>query len=680
MNIKRMTALLKREILDILRDKKTLVMMIVIPILLYPLLIVGMALLMSAIVSSQEEKTYLVAFEDDVDFSKEIETIFKDKEEEIGYTLQLKEVDDCQKALDDGDIDVYVKKNEDDSYSLCYLSAKDRSSTGAYALRDAFLIYRDDLRENNIKAEGLDADVLLNPITYSLSDMSSTEESVGNMIGSIIPFLIITSILLGAIYPAIDVTAGEKERGTLETLLTLPVTNFEMIMSKFIAVSILACISAFLNVFSMGGAVLFLVSSSLSAVADMNISIHYQSFIPGILFTLLVMIFFALLVTAVCMCVCVFAKSFKEANNYSTPVLLVFMFGSYVCMVPDLVLNIKNAAIPIINVALMIKGLFQFHYDYGLFAIVLFSNVAYSLLAVLILGKIYNSENVLFSDGFTSVNIFEKRSDMQDKQMPGIGDVVLVLCIVLLAVFYLGTYAQLKFGFGGIAVQQVLCFAIPAIYAWYIKSDYKKLFSLNGVKITHLFGGVFLGISAFLFSNILGALLAPYLQESASNIMDMEKYFEGISFPVLFLVVACMPPIAEECLFRGFLMGTLKEKCKPAVAIGVTAFIFAAYHMSLIKMFTVGVIGLAITYAAYKSNSIYTSALLHFLNNGFAVFVMKKQDILEKAFPVLFKEDLAIFDYCIMFVVIIICGLLGVFLLNNGNKKDKKDNKKALAQ
>ena len=277
------------------------------------------------------------------------------------------------------------------------MSAKDRSNTALDALTDAFEIYREELQKERIDEAGLDADYLLNPIHYEGEDLSSTEESVGNMIGSIIPFFIVTMILLGALYPSIDVTAGEKERGTLETLLTLPITNFEMIMSKFLAVSCIACVSAILNVFSMGGAMAFLVSSSMSLAENINLEIHYETFIPGILFTLVVMVFFALLVTAVCMCTCVFAKNFKEANNYVTPVMLIFMFGSYAAMIPDLELTAQTAAIPIVNVALLVEGLFQFHYNYGLFAIVLFSNVAYSLLAILVLGKIYNSEAVLFS-------------------------------------------------------------------------------------------------------------------------------------------------------------------------------------------------------------------------------------------------------------------------------------------
>lgn len=675
MNIKRMTALLKRELKDILRDKKTLFTMVVIPILLYPLLIIGMSFLMTAIMSSQAEKIYLVAFDTSEAVKEEFETIFLEKKEDIGYQIEIVDTDDYEGALDAEEIDAFVRETGEESFSLNYLSAKDKSTTTVSALGAAFDLYRDELREKRIEDAGLNAEAMLNPISFQRKDLSSTEESVGNLIGSLMPFFIITSILLGAIYPAIDVTAGEKERGTLETLLTLPVTNFEMIMSKFLAVSVIACVSAMLNVFSMGGAMVFLVSSSLSSAADMNMTIHYETFIPGILFTLLVMVFFALLVTAVCMCTSVFAKSFKEANNYATPVMLVFMFGSYVTMIPDIELTAQTAAIPIVNVALMVEGLFQFSYNYGLFAIVLFSNVAYSLLAIMILGKIYNSEAVLFSEGLSSVRLFSKRSDIKEKQMPGFGDVILILSVVLLLIFYVGSYAQLKWGFLGVAVQQGIILLCPLIYAWYMKADVKRLFLVKPVRPLQLMGAILLGIGAFIGALLIGGLLMSVFPDSAKSLNQLDNMLTGVPVYLLVLVVALMPAIGEELLFRGFVMGTLSNKCKPVVTVLATTLIFAAYHMSLIKMFTIGIVGLGLTLAAYKTGSIAASMCVHFMNNLLSVLISKYPKQLQKIFPVLFKEKLEISDVLILAAVMVICAGAGFMLLNAKSESGLKESR-----
>lgn len=669
MNTKRMFTLFKRELTDILRDKKTLFMMLVVPIVIYPLLIIGMTFLMSSVMNSQAEKTYLVAFDEEDELAAKIADIIENNPDKLSYKLEIVQKSDCKKALEAGDIDIYVSKASDGRIALCYLSAKDRSNTALDALTDAFEIYREELQKERIDEAGLDADYLLNPIHYEGEDLSSTEESVGNMIGSIIPFFIVTMILLGALYPSIDVTAGEKERGTLETLLTLPITNFEMIMSKFLAVSCIACASAILNVFSMGGAMAFLVSSSMSLAEDINLEIHYETFIPGILFTLVVMVFFALLVTAVCMCTCVFAKNFKEANNYVTPVMLIFMFGSYAAMIPDLELTAQTAAIPIVNVALLVEGLFQFQYNYGLFAIVLFSNVAYSLLAILILGKIYNSEAVLFSEGLSSVRIFTRRSEMKEKQMPGYGDLILLLCLVLLLIFYVGSFAQIKWGFGGVVIQQLIILLCPVLYAWYMKADAKKLFSIKKPGVSQVAGGILFGIAAFLCAMIVGVLLVPFFPESADGLTQLDDMLTSQPAVVLILVVALMPAIGEELLFRGFVMGTLKNKCTGVIAVLVTTLLFAAYHMSLIKMFTIGIIGFGLTYAAYKSGSIVTSMCMHFLNNLLSVLITKYPKQMQHVLPVLFKESLSASDLLLMIAVILICAVLGLLLLGCRKKK-----------
>jgi len=669
MNTKRMFTLFKRELTDILRDKKTLFMMLVVPIIIYPLLIIGMTFLMSSVMNSQAEKTYLVAFDEEDELAAKIADIIENNPDKLSYKLEIVQKSDCKNALEAGDIDIYVSKASDGRIALCYLSAKDRSNTALDALTDAFEIYREELQKERIDEAGLDADYLLNPIHYEGEDLSSTEESVGNMIGSIIPFFIVTMILLGALYPSIDVTAGEKERGTLETLLTLPITNFEMIMSKFLAVSCIACASAILNVFSMGGAMAFLVSSSMSLAEDINLEIHYETFIPGILFTLVVMVFFALLVTAVCMCTCVFAKNFKEANNYVTPVMLIFMFGSYAAMIPDLELTAQTAAIPIVNVALLVEGLFQFQYNYGLFAIVLFSNVAYSLLAILILGKIYNSEAVLFSEGLSSVRIFTRRSEMKEKQMPGYGDLILLLCIVLLLIFYVGTFAQLKFGFFGVAVQQLIILLCPLVYAWYIKADKKQLFSAQIIKPLQLAGSVMIGIAAFVGALILGALLMPIFPESAKGLTQLDDMLVNQPVYLLVLVVALMPAIGEELLFRGFVMGTLKKRCRPVVAIVVTTLIFAAYHMSLIKMFTIGIVGLGLTLVTYKTGSIAASMCVHFMNNLLSVLITKYPTQIQRVLPVLFKDRLSVSDMLLLAAVVLICATVG-WMLIGGKKKE----------
>lgn len=675
MNPNKIKALLKRELTDIFRDKKTLCMMVLLPLFLYPLMIVGMTLLFSAITQSQEETTYQVAF---ADLGQEREQTLTDLLEKdadtFSYQISVEPFDENDKtieqALKDGDYDAVLsyEESQKDPYRIYYLEAKDDSGIAAAALKELLEDYNKQLQKQKVQQLGLDADEILNPVRYEEVNYSSTEQTMGNMLGDIVPMLVIISIMMGAIYPAIDVTAGEKERGTLETLLTLPVTNFELIMSKFLAVSVIACVSAILNIVSMGAAFGFMFSYMMEGMGA--VTINYATFLPAILFTLLVMVFFALFVTAVSLCICIFAKSFKEANNYITPMMLVFMFGSMVTMVPNIELTEVTAAIPIVNISLMIVQLFSFSYNYALFGIVLLSNIVYSLLAVLILGKIYNSEAVLFSEGMSSLKLFTPRSEMRKGQIPGIGDVVVLICVELLLIFYVGTAAQLKMGFYGTVVVQLLILLFPLLYLWYLKADFKKVLSLQMPKVLHILAALFVWIGGFSLMCMLAVFLTKIFPESTQSMADTMAEYVRQPFWVLVLVMAVMPAVGEELMFRGFIFGTLKRRWRVLPAMLVTSAIFGIYHMSLSKFFTTALLGFMLVYVVEKTGSIFCSMLMHFCNNLVAVVVMKYSEQASRAVPILTKSGYVLSDYLLLVGVACIGLGLGWFLLKKtGIKK-----------
>ncbi|MCR4945402.1 MAG: ABC transporter permease subunit [Lachnospiraceae bacterium] len=678
----RIIALFKREMLDVIRDKKTIVMMVLIPVLLYPLMIVGMALIMNAIVSNTAENTYRVAF-DNVFYTDEAKSRVKDElcdiltGDETDYTVRIiptEEGKDCAGMLEEDLIDAYISAGEGGTYNICYYNARDLSAKAADIIRDAFEIYSRNLTKEMINLSGLPADEVLNPISFEKNDLSTAEESMGSMLGYYLPFMIITAILLGAVYPSIDVTAGEKERGTLETMLTLPVTNLELIISKFLAVSVIAVVSALLNILSMGGAVIFLVLTSVRMGGDSGLNINFATFVPGILFTLLVMVFFALLVAAVCMCSSAFAKSFKEANNYATPVLLLFMFASMSAMIPNIEFTRETAAIPVVNVSLMIKSLFAFKYDYGCFFIVLVTNALYAALAVIVLAKLYKTEDILFSESFHSVRLFTARRDMKGGGLPGLGDAVLLCAVTLVVVLYAGNFATVRFGFGGVVFQQLVIMIFPCIYAWYIKSDKKTLFLLKRPQIRELAGGLLLEISAYIAAFMLSAVLIPLFEDSASNFEDMEELLTGAPDIAVILAVALLPAIGEELFFRGFLMGTFRNQAvlqkrntrdfkTGAFIVILTTVIFAAYHMSLLRFFTVGVVGLAATFVTYYTGSIFTGMLMHFINNLVSVLLSLYPDTMTRLFPFMSDETLSLTETAYLIPIALICCILGLFLL-----------------
>lgn len=213
MNKKIIASLYKKEMLDVIRDKKTIIIMIFVPLVLYPLLFVGGLFFMNGIMSGISENTYVVAFQKEP--SRELARLFKeDKDRE--YSFKIVEAEDCNKALLEEKIDAYIECDTSGAkteYRIHYISSAANSSYAAEYCSETLKKYAKDMTVSLIEAMGLDSEELLNPVEISYADMASNEESAGNIFGTILPYMLIISLLMGTVYPAIDATAGEREKG-----------------------------------------------------------------------------------------------------------------------------------------------------------------------------------------------------------------------------------------------------------------------------------------------------------------------------------------------------------------------------------------------------------------------------------------------------------------------------------
>ena len=473
MNKNTVFSLYKKEMLDIFRDKKTMIIMVLVPLFLYPAMMLGTLLIMSNISQESLEKTYqvgIVASEE----AEAVEALLLDGEDDYEYFFETTVYDDaktCEQALIDGQIHAFIQITDGEDGRKIYevgtvSSVMDSVTSGGY-IKEILGGYRDSLRNDLLEEQFGDYEEILNPILIEGKDLATIEESAGSIFGYIIPFMLITSVLMGAVYPAIDVTAGERERGTLETMMTLPVKNSEMMFSKFMAVSTVAVMSAFLNLLSMFLMGLYMYDSmqlATTAFGDMNL----LQFIPSVIALLVCMPIFAMFASAVCLSICIFAKSFKEANNYSTPILLVFMFASMAGMLPNITLDAKTSLIPIVNVSLFIKAVFELKFEWEYIVLVLLSNVVYSVVAVVLMSKLFSSEDVLFGEGFRGVHFLEKRSNMKPNQMPGIGDTVLMFGLLLLLMIYCSTSLVFRLGIWGTGLVQLIILAVPVLSEYHL--------------------------------------------------------------------------------------------------------------------------------------------------------------------------------------------------------------------
>ena len=468
----------------------------------------------------------------------------------------------------------------------------------------------------------MDVNKTLEPIVFSTVDVARNEEVAGLLLGQILPFILIMGVLLGATYPAIDSMAGEKERGTLETLFTLPISNLELVMGKYMAVSLCAISTALLNVLSILLTLLYIIITGNISGKLFSDSFNIYSLGEPLFITLICICLFAMVVSAISMCVCSLAKSFKDAQNYITPVMFLVLIPSYASMIPNINLDRTTAVIPVVNISLLIKSVLSNDANLGLTALVFISNFAFVILAVILLSKMFNSEEILFGNN-RNFSFLEKRSNIKKGTMPSVSDGIILYALGLVLLIYVGSYMQLKLKRTGIVLTQVMIISLPLLFAYYIKSDFKKVFSLRLPKMKHIFGAFSLWVGTYLLVAIITNIIIYYFPQNKEVVEGLnDVLFMKESLLINLLIVAVMPAICEEFFFRGFLLTSFKHNRKSyRGAIIFSGILFGLMHMDFIRIIPTSLLGMSFAYAVCKTNSIGVSMFMHFLNNGFAVVV-----------------------------------------------------------
>ena len=684
MNTKIILTLMKKEILDVFRDKKTVLMMLVVPLILYPLIFIGAMQVVAFISSNMDAQNYRIAVEADDDGAFVNKLTLKNEEhmdaeeDEASYTLTIYDVHsmdsvhDYMAELEEETIDAYVVGSMQEGkmqYDVYYLSSVTNSAYAMNVVMDVFDEFKEELTKEKITEAGLDIHEILEPVTYQTKDTSSNEQSLGSIMGSILPFMLIVSLLMGTMYPAIDTTAGERERGTLETILTLPVTNKQLIGSKFLTVASIGIISALLNILSMGAVALYMYQ--LMDLSSSSQTFAMGRFIPAILVCILAIFAFSLFISAVTMCVTSFAKSYKEANNYITPLMLVVMITGYIGFIPNLELTQTMAMLPVANICLLIKNILVFKIDYTVIAVVLLSNVAYAILAILFLSRIYDSEAILFGDSKGGVQLFEKRSNLKKGGVPTMSDVALVIAVTFVLVLYVGTILQVKFGLAGVFGTQMIILLVPLLVVLYTKKDVFLTYGFAKTGARSYIGGVFLAIGFYLINTIISIGLVYLFPSSATNVTTtFGSLLSGNIWGTL-LVIAIAPAVCEEMLFRGVIFHSMKAKYRISTAILAVAALFGLYHMSLVKFIPTGLLGFVLCCVVYKTGSIFPAMMIHFINNGMSVLLSCYPEQVEKVFPVLMKETLNVSDVLLVLGAGIVLFSVGLLIMKP--KQEKKE-------
>jgi len=255
-----------------------------------------------------------------------------------------------------------------------------------------FNVYRDSLARGRLTVQKLPAS-FLKPFVIKQQNVVSAEKVAAETVGGIITYLVIIMCLTGAMYPAMDLTAGEKERATMETILSSPISRTHLVLGKFLLVLTASLVTAALSVTSMG------VSSWViqhfqdqSSGSAMNIKIG----LGAVLAVFLVALPLAVMFSAALLTIALFAKSYKEAQSYISPLMIVVIVPAIAAMLPGVELTPRLSLVPILNVSLLCKDLIAGNYHWNSIALIFLSTCLYGGAAILIAVKMFHRESVLF--------------------------------------------------------------------------------------------------------------------------------------------------------------------------------------------------------------------------------------------------------------------------------------------
>lgn len=373
---------LKKELKLITRDKKSLLMMAITPLFI-PIFVILMSYIYEELTVNKEDKTYQIGV--NYELSSTEKELLSD---EVKYTVysNLKELEE---AYNSNKILAYIVKNNN-SYNI-YANIQSEDGSMVTSLITNYLDnYNNYLGQNYLVNNNIDLSKVYNNLNYNVTEIKG-ESIFGNQIILMAITFTIMAITLSCIYTSTDTTAGEKERGTLETILTFPISRKELIFGKYLAISISGIVTLLIGVL-LSIISLYYVKNSFSIYDNVIFNINTIT----ILLTILILLFYTLFISGLCITIASFTKSFKEAQSALTPISLVTCIPMFLEM---LNINISGVLsfIPIINHTIVINNILTSSININNILITIISSIIYIIVLLLFINKMYKSEKILFN-------------------------------------------------------------------------------------------------------------------------------------------------------------------------------------------------------------------------------------------------------------------------------------------
>jgi sodium transport system permease protein len=477
---------------------------------------------------------------------------------------------------------------------------------------------------------------LMTPIKPKPMNIALPEQVGASVWSKVLPLLLIMMTAVGAFNPSVDLVAGEKERGTMETLLICPATRTEIVLGKFFTVMCFSVVTALLNLGSLGltGRQ---IAGQLSSVGNSQLSQMSFPSIASLGWVLLVLIPLAWLFSALSLALATFARSSKEGQYYLTPLLMATIGLTMFCLFPNVELSPSYSVLPIVGPSLLLKSLLQAQGQNNPATVyivpVLIMSSGYAALALSWAIDQFQRESILYrADERFELGLWLRKVLREKLPYPSYGEAWACFLAILFLQFFAAEYLPRLAGLDKTAnpsdmlklllLQQVTLMAAPAILmGMLLTNNLRETFRLRWPDGKTLIVAAILPFLLHPVAIEVQVSLQWFFGELPESMVEMFKPLGDDSLPLwlVLLTIAGAPAICEELAFRGFILSGLASQGRVSLAILFSSAAFGIIHMIPQQVFNAGLLGLVIAGLALRSRSLLPCVVFHFINNALSV-------------------------------------------------------------
>lgn len=634
-SLARQGRLVRKELLEILRDRRTILTLVLMPILIYPVLGVGFMQLFQAVAPSKEPR-FVVGSADDralAEFAKleaflapELKKTMRDVSKLPQW--DLRHVEAPQDALRDGAVDVALSLTVEGTVDKDAPGERPKGLPRLFAFEVTYLRKSPTAPTAALWIERLVAQANAHLLDRFLSHLGprdpgarfvlerrvlASEEADGLVsLTSVIPFVLILMTITGAVYPAIDLTAGERERGTLQILMAAPVSRLRLLFAKYVTVVTLAVMTAVVNLTAM---TITLWTNPLGRAL-----LGHGGLSLGLVLALLgLLVLFASFFAAVLLTITSFARSFKEAQAYLVPVMLFALAPGAAGMVPGLVLSPGIAVIPLVNMVLLGRDLLEGTAQPAAIVLVIAATLLYAAAALVLAARVFGAEAVLYNERNSWTDLFRRPRHQTAVASVGVAlwamAVMTPIHVFAAAALPMTAAARLA---GGAVLSLLIFVGVPAIFLWRGRVAWRSAFGLRRASLAAWPAAVILGLSFWgILFPFLHWLLGPVSEERRELLTSVGE------LPRFLPVVLVLSAIVEELFFRGFLWEALSQAVPTLANLVITSVLFCLAHVLVLseafgadRLFPSLILGFVLGAVRARAGSVWPGIILHVLHNA----------------------------------------------------------------